>query len=225
MTLEDRGDVSVVTHALARHELTDLRDVGTDQVDFREGLERLGRLCGETLLDARFDLEPERIETPLTETDGERLRGREDVVVVTVLRAAIPFVDGLTAAFPRARQGVISASRDEAAGMDDEGRFRIEVNYVNVPDIRPDDTVIVADPMLATGSTMVAVLDELTAHGAAPSALTVLAAVAAPAGVERVVEARPEADVVTVAVDEHLDEEGFIVPGLGDAGDRAFRTR
>ena len=224
MAIEDRGDASVVTHALARHTLTDLRDVETGQVDFREGLTTLGRLCGEELLDDRFDLRTERVRTPLTEMDAERFRDRDDVVIVTVIRAAMPFVEGLVEAFPTARQGVISASRDEAAGMDEDGRFDIRVNYVNVPEIHPDDTVIVADPMLATGSTLSTILEELSAHGADPSSLIVLAAVAAPAGVERVLEARPEAEVVTVAVDDHLDDEGFIVPGLGDAGDRAFRT-
>jgi uracil phosphoribosyltransferase len=163
------------------------------------------------------------VETPLTRTTGERIVGMDDVVIVNVLRAATPFVEGLLKAFPAAKQGVVSASRDEEAGRGADGTFPIAVEYAKLPDIRPADTVIVADPMLATGSTMCAVLDRLL-DGADPERLIVLAAVSAPEGIERVTDRFPTADVVTVAVDDHLDERGFIVPGLGDAGDRAFRT-
>ena len=223
MALEQRGDASLVTHALARDELSRLRDRETEQVEFRKGLVKLGRICGYEIIDGRFETEYAEIETPLTTTMGERVTGLEDVVIVTVLRAATPFVEGLLKAFPRARQGVISASRDESAGMNDDGEFPISVDYVKLPDIAPADTVIVADPMLATGSTMTAVLEHIT-DGAAPEQLLVLSAVAAPPGIVRVAEAVPEADLLTVAIDDELDEDGFIVPGLGDAGDRAFRT-
>jgi len=223
MTIEERGTAAVVTHALAQHTLTDLRSIDTDQVEFRRGLVQLGRLCGYELVDSRMTTESVPVQTPLTETTGERVAGLDDVVIVNVLRAATPFVEGLLKAFPRARQGVISASRNEAAGMED-GEFPIEIQYVNLPDIRPSDTVIVADPMLATGSTMCAVLDEVTAAEADPEALFVLSAVSAPLGLERVGDAFPQAELVTVSVDERLDDDGFIVPGLGDAGDRAFNT-
>jgi uracil phosphoribosyltransferase len=224
MAIEDRGDVAVITHALARHTLSSLRDVETSQVDFRTDLVRLGRLCGYEIIDSRMETEYVEIETPLTETMGERVPGLDDVVIVTVLRAAIPFVEGLLKAFPAARQGVISASRDEGAGMDADGAFPIAVDYVNVPEIGPEDTVIVADPMLATGSTMTTVLDAITADAPTPERLLALSAVAAPPGVARLAEAYPDVDLLTVAVDDHLDDDGFIVPGLGDAGDRAFRT-
>ena len=224
MALEQRGDASLVTHALARDELSRLREKDTEQVEFRKGLVRLGRLCGYEIIDGRMETEYVEIETPLTATMGERVTGLDDVVIVNVLRAATPFVEGLLKAFPRARQGVISASRDESAGMNDEGEFPISVDYVKLPDIAPEDTVIVADPMLATGSTMSAVLEHITDQGAAPESLIVLSAVAAPPGIVRVAESVPEADLLTVAIDDELNEEGFIIPGLGDAGDRAFRT-
>ena len=223
MPLEQRGDASLVAHALAKDELSRLRDRETEQVEFRKGLVRLGRICGYEIIDGRMETEYVEIETPLTTTMGERVKGLEDVVIVNVLRAATPFVEGLLSAFPRARQGVISASRDEAAGMDDDGEFPISVDYVKLPDIAPEDTVIVADPMLATGSTMTAVLDHIT-DGADPEHLIVLSAVAAPPGIVRVAEAYPDVDLLTVAIDDELNDEGFIVPGLGDAGDRAFRT-
>ena len=224
MTIERRGDASVVTHALAKDELSKIRSVETEQVAFRKGLVRLGRICGYEIIDGRMETEYVEIETPLTTTMGERVTGLDDVVIVNVLRAATPFVEGLLKAFPRARQGVISASRDEAAGMDDDGQFPIAIEYKKTPAIRAEDTVIVADPMLATGSTMCTVLEELTADGASPENLIVLSAVAAPPGIVRLSEAFPNVDLLTVAIDEKLDDDGFIVPGLGDAGDRAFRT-
>jgi len=223
MPLEQRGDASLVTHALAKDVLSRLRDRDTEQVAFRKGLVRLGRICGYEIIDGRMETEYVEIETPLTTTMGERVTGLDDVVIVNVLRAATPFVEGLLKAFPRARQGVISASRDESAGMDADGEFPISVDYVKLPDIAPEDTVIVADPMLATGSTMTAVLDHIT-DGAEPDQLIVLAAVCAPPGIVRVAEEFPDADLMTVAIDDELDDDGFIVPGLGDAGDRAFRT-
>ena len=223
MPIEDRDDAHVITHALAKHTLSELRSVGTDQVAFREGLVELGRLCGFEIIDGMLETEYVSITTPLAETTGESLGGLDDVVIVNVLRAATPFVEGLVEAFPRARQGVISAGRDEEAGMDEDGEFPITVDYVKLPEIDGDDTVIVADPMLATGSTMLAVLEEVVGMGD-PERLVVLSAVSAPPGLVRVDEAYPRADVITVSIDERLDDDGYIVPGVGDAGDRAFGT-
>jgi uracil phosphoribosyltransferase len=225
MTIEDRDEAYLVTHALAKDTLSKIRDVETEQVAFRKGLVKLGRICGYEIIDGAMDTEYVAIETPMAETTGERVKGLDDVVIINVLRAATPFVEGLLKAFPRAKQGVISAGRDEEAGMDDDGQFPITVDYVKLPEITASDTVVVADPMLATGSTMCAVLDYVLKEGAEPENLFVLSAVSAPDGLLRVSEAVPEADLLTVAIDDHLDDDGFIVPGLGDAGDRAFRTK
>jgi len=224
MGIEDRDDAHVIDHALATDVLTRLRDVDTEQVAFRKGLVKLGRLCGYEIIDGAMETEYVSVRTPLTETMGERVKGLDDVVIVNVLRAATPFVEGLLKAFPRARQGVISASRDESGGMAEDGSFPISVDYVKLPEIRAEDTVIVADPMLATGSTMCAVLEEVTDGAPDPEHLFVLSAVSAPDGLLRVGEEFPQADLLTVAIDDHLDDDGYIVPGLGDAGDRAFRT-
>ena len=224
MAIEDRGDAHVVTHALATDVLTRIRDIETEQVEFRKGLVKLGRICGYEIIDGAMETEYVSVRTPLTETTGERVKGLDDIVIVNVLRAATPFVEGLLKAFPRARQGVISASRDESAGRAEDGSFPISVDYVKLPEIREADTVIVADPMLATGSTLCAVLAEVTAGAPDPEHLFVLSAVSAPEGLVRVGETFPQAKRLTVAIDDHLDEDGFIVPGLGDAGDRAFRT-
>jgi uracil phosphoribosyltransferase len=225
MAIEDRGEAYLVTHALAKHTLTKIRDVNTAQVAFRKGLVKLGRIAGYEIIDGAMETEYVSVETPLAETTGERVRGLDDVVIINILRAATPFVEGLLKAFPRAKQGVISAGRDEEAGMNEDGEFPITIDYVKLPEITDDDTVIVADPMLATGSTMCTVLDHVTEEQSDPEDLFVLSAVSAPDGLLRVGEQFPQADLLTVAIDDHLDEDGFIVPGLGDAGDRAFRTK
>ncbi|ATW88547.1 uracil phosphoribosyltransferase [Halohasta litchfieldiae] len=224
MPIETRDHAHLITHALAKDTLSTLRSVETEQVDFRKGLIQLGRLCGYEIIDGAMDTEFVPIETPLAETTGERVKGLDDVVIINVLRAATPFVEGLLKAFPSAKQGVISASRDESAGMDDDGEFPITVDYVKLPEITSDDTVIVADPMLATGSTICAVLDYVLEATDSYENLFVLSAVSAPPGLVRVDETFPEVDILTVAIDDRLNDDGFIIPGLGDAGDRTFGT-
>ena len=224
MAIETRDHAHLITHALAQDTLSTLRSVETEQVAFRKGLVRLGRICGYDIIDGAMDTEFVPIETPLTETTGERVKGLNDVVIINVLRAATPFVEGLLKAFPMAKQGVISAGRDETAGMDDDGEFPITIDYVKLPEITADDTVIVADPMLATGSTMCSVLDYVLDVADDFEDLFVLSAVSAPPGLIRVGEAFPEVDLLTVSIDDRLNDDGYIVPGLGDAGDRAFRT-
>ena len=224
MPISERDSASLITHALARDTLSRLRSTETEQVAFRKGLVKLGRICGYEIIDGAMETEYVSITTPLAETTGERVKGLDDVVIVNVLRAATPFVEGLLKAFPRAKQGVISAGRDEEAGMTD-GEFPITIDYTKLPEITEDDTVIVADPMLATGSTMCTVLEHVLADAPDPEHLIVLSAVSAPDGLLRVGERFPEANLLTVSIDDRLDENGFIVPGLGDAGDRAFRTQ
>jgi uracil phosphoribosyltransferase len=225
MPIEDRDDAYLITHALAKDTLSRLRDVETEQVAFRKGLVKLGRICGYEIIDGAMETEYVSVQTPLTETTGERVQGLGNIVIINVLRAATPFVEGLLKAFPRAKQGIISAGRDEEAGMADDGSFPITIDYVKLPEISTEDTVIVADPMLATGSTMAAVLEHvLDATDATPADLFVLSAVSAPDGLLRIGEEFPEADLLTVAIDDYLDDDGYIIPGLGDAGDRAFGT-
>jgi uracil phosphoribosyltransferase len=224
MPIVERDSASLITHALARDTLSRLRDVETEQVAFRKGLVKLGRICGYEIADGAMETEYVSIRTPLAETTGERVKGLDDVVIVNVLRAATPFVEGLLKAFPRAKQGVISAGRDEETGMTD-GEFPITIDYTKLPEITEEDTVIVADPMLATGSTMCAVLEHVLENSPEPEHLFVLSAVSAPPGLLRVGENYPDAELLTVSIDDRLDDNGFIVPGLGDAGDRAFRTQ
>src|SRR6056297_2290947 len=195
MPIEARDGASLITHALARDTLSKLRDVETEQVSFRKGLVKLGRICGYEIIDGAMETEYVSIDTPLTETTGQRVKGLDDVVIINVLRAATPFVEGLLKAFPRAKQGVISAGRDEEAGRDEDGTFPITIDYVTLPEIREKDTVIVADPMHATGSTMGRVLEHVLASAPEPEHLIALSAVSAPEGLVRVSEQCPEADL------------------------------
>ncbi len=137
----------------------------------------------------------------------------------------MPMTEGLVKVFPAARQGVISARRVEEKGMTPDKRFEIEINYVKLPRIRSDDTVIVVDPMVATGSTMEAVLRVLVSHGRARRYI-IAAVITTPLAVERLRRLADELSIdikmYVASVDPELNEHGFIVPGLGDAGDRAF---
>ncbi len=207
MPIEDRDDAYLITHALAKDTLSRLRDVETTQVAFRKGLVKLGRICGYEIIDGAMETEYVTIQTPLAETTGERVKGLDNVVIINVLRAATPFVEGLLKAFPRAKQGVISAGRDEEAGMDDDGGFPITIDYVKLPEITEKDTVIVADPMLATGSTMCSVLDHILENDGAGEAVR-SRPLSAPDGLVRVSEAQPDADIISVAIDDELDEDG-----------------
>jgi uracil phosphoribosyltransferase len=224
MPIREQEHGALISHAFATDTLTRLRDVETEQIAFRKGLVKLGRICGYEIVDGLMETEYAAVETPLADMEGERVSGLDDVVIVNVLRAATPFVEGLLKAFPSARQGVISAGRDESAGMDEDGTFPIDVDYVKLPTIESGDTVIVADPMLATGSTATTVLDRAVQDAPVDAEIILLSAVSAPEGVLRVEREFPDVTVLTVAIDDHLDDDGYIVPGLGDAGDRAFGT-
>ena len=194
--------------------LTELRDERTGPIAFRKGLVKLGRYMAYELTKT---METERVpvKTPLEETEGVIVRDRRNVVIITVLRAAIPLMEGLIKVLDHARVGIVSASRGKAP------KFEIEMNYVKIPEIRPEDTVIVADPMIATGSTLIKVLDEVKRYGS-PKRLIVVGVLAAPEGIERIRERHPEVEIFVAKVDRELNDKGYILPGLGDAGDRAF---
>ena len=194
--------------------LTELRDRKTGSIPFRKGLVKLGRYMGYELTKL-MDVERVTVETPLETTEGVLVKDRRNVVIITVLRAAIPLMEGLIKVFEHARVGIISASRGKAP------KFEIEMNYIKIPQITSQDTVIVADPMIATGSTLVRVLRELSKYGK-PKRLIVLGVLAAPEGIERLKREFPELNVIVAKLDRELNDHGYILPGLGDAGDRAF---
>ncbi|NJE09742.1 uracil phosphoribosyltransferase [Thermococcus sp. MAR1] len=194
--------------------LTELRDERTGPIAFRKGLVKLGRYMAYELTKT-METETVPIKTPLEETVGTIVKDRRNVVIITVLRAAIPLMEGLIKVLDHARVGIVSASRGKAP------KFEIEMKYVKVPQIKPEDTVIIADPMIATGSTLIRVLEEVKKYGKAKR-YVIVGVLAAPEGISRIKEAHPEVEMFVAAIDRELNDHGYILPGLGDAGDRAF---
>ncbi|WP_292000572.1 uracil phosphoribosyltransferase [Caldivirga sp.] len=215
------GKVVIVDHPLAQDILTTLRDKGTGQIEFRKGLVRLGRLIGYEIIKS-FETYSVEVETPLgVKARGVRIKDVDKVIIVQVLRAAMPMVEGLLKAFPAARIGVVSARRVENTHVPGSMEFQIDIGYYRIPEIHSDDTLIVVDPMLATGSTILSTLDIVYRHGKPKRTITVHV-IGTRYAIERILAKYPNIDVYLVAVDPELNERGFIVPGLGDAGDRAY---
>ncbi|MEM0440412.1 MAG: uracil phosphoribosyltransferase [Candidatus Caldarchaeum sp.] len=216
--VDDR--VHVVEHPYAQMVLTKIRDKNTGQIEFRKGLVKLGRLLGFEIV-RTFETSPRTVITPLNKpAEGIEIPDIDNVVLVTVLRAAMPLTEGLLKVFPNARQGIVSARRvDETyrGGLD----FDIEVTYVKIPAIANTDVVIIADPMLATGSTILKVLAEIEKRGT-PKRIILATIISTMQAIARVRERYSRVEIFTVAIDKELNEHGFIVPGLGDAGERSF---
>jgi len=217
--------VKVLDHPYIQAVLTTLRDRNTTQIDFRKSLVRLGRAYGLEII-KEFETETTLVETPLgVKAKGLRIKEADKVVIVTVLRAAWPMTEGLIKVFPQARQGIVSARRVEEEGMKPGYRFDIEVSYVKIPKIEPNDVVIVVDPMVATGSTMDTILNEVVKRGKAKR-YAIASAIITPIAIERISKVAKElgidVTVYTASIDPEINDKGYIVPGLGDAGDRAF---
>jgi uracil phosphoribosyltransferase len=199
--------------------LTKIRNRETGREEFRRILKRLGLLTGIRIA-ATMSYDDVEVETPLgMKTRGISLTETHNVVIINVLRAATPLVEGLLEVFPDARVGIVNAKRIETSHLAPEFNFRIDVLYFNAPKLNSDDTLIVADPMIASGSTSVAVLDRLLKTGT-PRRIILASVISAPLGLEKVHLHYPDAEIYTVAVDTGLNEHGYIIPGLGDAGDR-----
>lgn len=203
-----------VTHPLVRHKLGLLRDVNTDTEMFR-------RLVNELTLLLTYEatkemgLETIDVQTPLEWTRAHRIPGKK-VAVCPILRAGMGMLDGVLSLIPVARVGFIGMYRDE------ETLEPVEY-YVKLPADIAEREVLLLDPMLATGNSTVAAIDVLERAGA--TSISLIALIAAPEGIARVEGIHPGVRVVVASVDSHLNEHGYIVPGLGDAGDRLYGTR
>lgn len=206
-------DVRVVDHPLAAARLTALRDERTDSAAFRAALRDLTlMLVYEATRDAPREIV--MVRTPLAETAGTRLASPP--LLVPVLRAGLGMVDQAHALLPEALVGFVGVARDEQT-------FRPVPYLESLPEDLRSQPVMVLDPMLATGGSMVHTIELLKRRGAQD--ITVLCVVAAPEGLAALEKAAPDARVYTAAIDERLDENAYIVPGLGDAGDRQFGPR
>ena len=207
-------DVHVVRHPLVQHKLTLMREAERTTKGFRQLLNEIGMLLAyEVTRD--LPLEDVGIETPLTGMQAPKLAGKK-LVFAPILRAGMGFLDGMLELVPSARVAHIGLYRDPKTLQ------AVEYYFKAPPDVA-ERLVIILDPMLATANSAVAAVDRLKERGCKELRLVCL--LAAPEGVERFHGAHPEVPIWTAAIDSHLDGHGYIVPGLGDAGDRMFGTR
>jgi uracil phosphoribosyltransferase len=208
------GRVTVVDHPLVQHKLTHLRDRNRSTKGFRQILNEIGMLLAyEVTRD--LPLEAVTIETPLQPMEGRQIQGKK-LVLAPILRAGVGFLDGMLSLVPSARVAHVGLYRDP------ETLEAVEY-YFKAPSDLADRTVLVLDPMLATANSAIAALDRLKARGA--SDLRFVCLLAAPEGLAKFQSAHPDVPIWTAAIDSHLNEHGYIVPGLGDAGDRMYGTR
>ncbi len=210
----DMSRVTVVDHPMVQHKLSIMRDAHTGSKQFRELVRELALFEGyEATRD--FPLEDVEVTTPICTTTAKQIAGRK-VAVVPILRAGLGMVDGLLELVPAARVGHIGMYRDEVTHEPHE-------YYCKLPGDIDRRICLVVDPMLATGGSAVAAINYLRAQGVKDVRLLVL--IAAPEGIEAVLAADPDVRLFTCSVDERLNENAYIVPGLGDAGDRIFGTK
>ena len=205
----------VITHPLVQHKLGLMREAGISTKSFRELANELGNLL---TYEATKDFA--LVEQEIEGWDGarikvQRIKGKK-VTVVPILRAGLGMLDGVLSSLPAAKVSVVGLYRNEET-LEPVAYFEKLAGEID------NRTALVIDPMLATGGTMIATLDMLKAKGCTD--IRVLVLVAAPEGVEKVTTSLPEVPIYTAALDDHLNDHGYIVPGLGDAGDKIFGTR
>jgi uracil phosphoribosyltransferase len=204
--------LKILKNIVLQDRLTRIRRDGLKSTHFRALMAEIGSLLGYEFA-STMEIESVNLKTPLGTANGIKIKNLDDVVVVSVLRAAIPMVEGMMKVFSEAQYGVVGAWRE------DEPPFKVEVSYIKIPDIN-DKIVIIADPMLATGNTMNAILENIKKQGK-PQRLAIFNIIATEEGVEQVLENHSEVEIYTCSIENKL-ENGYIVPGLGDAGDIAF---
>ncbi|AEB94137.1 uracil phosphoribosyltransferase [Metallosphaera cuprina] len=202
------------------HILTQLRNKDTDQIMFRKGMVRLGRLIGYEISN-NLDLDIIQVTTPLgANVKGVMIKDLENIMIINVLRAATPLVEGLLKAFPAAKQGVIAASRRESESTSPPKEMEVDITYLKIPKISKEDIVIIADPMIATASTMLKVLNRVTELS--PKRIIIASIISSEYGINRIMKKFSFIDIFTVSIDPEINNSGYIIPGLGDAGDRSF---
>jgi len=212
--MPDLANLTVIDHPLIRHKVRLLRDATTPKKLFRELVDEIAMLMA---YEVTRDLEEEEVtvETPLERTTGHRIAGKK-LVIVPVLRAGLGMVEGILRLIPSARVGHVGMKRDE------ESLEPVEY-YFNVPAEPDARRLVIVDPMLATGGSASAAISGLKQRGA--RRISFKCVVAAPDGVRALGEAHPDVPVFAAVLDRELDGSGFILPGLGDAGDRLFGTK
>ena len=206
--------VTVVDHPLVQHKLTIMRNKETSTAGFRRLLREISLLLGYEVT-RNLELTTTRIETPMQPMDAPTLEGKK-LVFASVLRAGNGLLEGLLDLVPAARVAHIGLYRDHDT-------LEAVEYFFKAPSDLADRLVIVVDPMLATANSAIAAIDKLKSRGA--TNMRYLCLLAAPEGIERFTAAHPDVPIYTAAIDSHLNEKGYIVPGLGDAGDRMYGTK
>lgn len=212
--MEKYDNLTVMSHPLIQHKISRLRDRETGSKEFRELIEEIAILIA---FEATRDLPlcEEKVTTPICETVTKVIAGKK-LVIVPILRAGLGMVNGVLSLLPSAKVGHIGLYRNEET-------LEPVKYYYKVPHSMEERDIIVVDPMLATGGSAVAAIDFLKESGA--KSIKFMCIIAAPEGIKTLCEAHPDVDVYCGIVDEKLNENGYIVPGLGDAGDRIFGTK
>ena len=208
------SSLHIIDHPLIQHKLTIMRDKNTGTKYFRELLKEISLLMGYEIT-RDLPLEDIDIETPITKMTGKKIGGKK-LAVVPVLRAGLGMVDGLLDLVPSAKVGHIGLYRDPRTHEPVE-------YYCKLPENIDQRIVIITDPMLATGGSASDAITKLKARGC--TSIKLMCLVSAPEGVEKIQREHPDVDIYTAALDKCLNEHAYIVPGLGDAGDRIFGTK
>lgn len=207
-------NVTIFDHPLIQHKTTILRQTTTSNKEFRELVEEITMLmCYEALRD--LPLKEIEIETPLTKTNQKVLAGKK-LAIVPILRAGLGMVDGMLSLVPAAKVGHIGMYRDEETLEPHE-------YYCKLPGDIDERLIVVVDPMLATGGSAIDAISQIKGYGG--KNIKFMCLIAAPEGIKALSEAHPDVDIYCANVDECLNERGYIMPGLGDAGDRIFGTK
>jgi uracil phosphoribosyltransferase len=206
--------LTVVSHPLVQHKLSIMRDKETSTASFRKLLREISLLLAYEVT-RNLPMTTKRIETPLEPMDAPVIDGKK-LALVSILRAGNGLLDGILELIPAARVGFVGLYRDPET-------LQPVQYYCKLPDHLDERLSIVVDPMLATGNSSVAAITLLKNAGAAN--IRFLCLLAAPEGIARMKEAHPDVPIVTASIDSHLNDHGYIVPGLGDAGDRMFGTK
>ncbi|WP_022850777.1 uracil phosphoribosyltransferase [Limisalsivibrio acetivorans] len=212
--MSEHPNLTVISHPLIKHKLRYIRDKKTPKKEFKELVDEVAMLMAYEIT-SDFPLRKVKIKTPMCDMDAEEVSGKK-VVLVPILRAGLGMVDGVMKLIPSARIGHIGLYRDHDT-------LQPVQYYFKIPTHCEDRDFILIDPMLATGGSAAAAAQMLKEEGA--KSIKFMSLIAAPEGVRAFYEAHPDIKVYTASLDEKLNEVGYIVPGLGDAGDRLFGTK
>lgn len=207
------SQVIILDHPIIKDYVSTLRDKKTNIKDFRETVKKLSLFIGYEAV-RNVETKKEKIKTPLCETTGEKIIN-DNITVIPILRAGLGMMDGMLELLPNAKVGHIGLERNERTLKAEEYYFKMPNNYETMD-------AYVVDPMLATGGSAVDAIDKLKERGI--KHIKFLCIISSPEGIEKLQKEHPDVDIYTAVIDERLNEHGYILPGLGDAGDRIFGT-